>query len=280
MPIKLLALDLDGTIVADLHTIPDRIQTAVKATTERGVHVTIATGRGYSVTDKFVRVLDLTTPIICYQGALIYDPQSGEIIANEGLPLPLAHRLVDLARSHNLALILFLNNKAYLENSTTLSQAMLGDIGIPLMVVNDLKQVTTSSPLKGMIVLSAKEAGAVVAQLRTALGDHLNVFRSLDRLIEVTSPNVSKGHALATLADYLNIDRSEVMAIGDQDNDIEMIAWAGVGIAMGNGSTGAKAAADHIAPSISQEGAVWAIERFILRQSFGTPLRRSQDSAL
>ena len=132
--------------------------------------------------------------------------------------------------------------------------------------MNDLKQVATSPPNKGLIVHPAEEAATAAEQLAVALGNNLNVFRSLDTLIEVTSPNVSKGHALAALADYYGISQSEVMAIGDQDNDIDMIAWAGVGVAMGNASLGAKAAADYIAPPISEEGAAWAIEEFVLER--------------
>jgi hydroxymethylpyrimidine pyrophosphatase-like HAD family hydrolase len=103
--------------------------------------------------------------------------------------------------------------------------------------------------------------------LQTAVGDRLNVFHSLDILIEITSPNVSKGHALETLAAYYGIPYSEVMAIGDQDNDVDMIAWAGVGVAMGDASPKAQAAADYIAPPFDEDGAVWAIEKFILEQS-------------
>jgi hypothetical protein len=77
---------------------------------------------------------------------------------------------------------------------------------------------------------------------------------------------VSKGHALATLAARYGIARHEVMAIGDHDNDVDMIAWAGIGVAMGDASSQVKAAADHIAPPLAQEGAAWAIEHFILEQ--------------
>lgn len=264
MSIKLLALDLDGTLVADLHTIPLRTQTAIKAAAEQGVRVTIATGREYGVTQKFVEMLGLTTLIICYQGALIYNAQTGETFANEGLSVPQAHRLIDLARSYDLALNLYLDGQAYTERLTARSRAFINDIGISAVEVGDLKQVMTRSPLKGLIVHPAEEAMAVTVQLQAALGDSLSVFRSLDELIEVTSPNVSKGRALKTVAAYYDIPRHEVMALGDQDNDVEMIAWAGVGVAMGNASPQAKAAADHIAPPLSEEGAAWAIEHFIL----------------
>lgn len=266
MPIRLLALDLDGTILADLHTIPPRTQAVIKGAVEQGVHVTIATGREYDITHKFVEVLGLTTPTICCQGGLIYNGQTGETINRDGLSVPLAHQLIDLARTRPFALHLCLDGKGtYTESATPFSRKILGDVGGSIVEVSDLKQVVTVPPTKGLIVHPADEAGALVDELQATLNGSLSVFRSHTMLIEVTSPTVSKGHALAFLANYYGIPQSEVMAIGDQDNDIEMIVWAGLGVAMGNASAGAKAAADVIAPPLSEEGAAWAIEKFVLQ---------------
>lgn len=268
MPIRLLALDLDGTILADLHTIPPRTQAAIKAAVDQGVYVSIATGREYDVTHKFVQMLGLTGPTICCQGALIYNAHTGETIGQEGLPLPLAHQLVDLARAHRLALHLHLDGAGvYTESATALSRQVLAEVGATVLEVSDLKQILTRPPTKGLIVHPADAAGGLVAELKSTLNGHLSVFRSHSVLIEITSPTVSKGYALASLADYYGIPQHEVMAIGDQDNDIEMIAWAGLGVAMGNASTGAKAVADVVAPPVGEEGAAWAIEQFILQGS-------------
>ncbi len=267
MTIKLLALDLDGTLLADMHTIPPRTQTAIKAAVERGVCVTIATGREFATTKKFVDSLGLTTPTICFQGALIYASRTGETIASKGLSLVQAHQLIDLARRHKLALSLYFNGHGYAEYTTAQSRTFYQDIGAMLTVVDDLKTAMNEPPIKGLIVHPAKEGEALANRLQIALGNSLNVFHSHHMLTEVTAPNVSKGDALATLADYYGIHQNEVMAIGDQDNDIEMIDWAGLGVAMGNASANAKAVADHIAPLVSEEGAAWAIERFILEQN-------------
>ena len=264
MPIQLLASDLDGTLVADLHNIPARTQAAIKAAVERGVHVVIATGREYGVTKKFIEMLTLDTPIICYQGAMIYEPKSGQTIGNQGFPVSLAHKLIDVARARKLSLNLYIDHKAYTEYLSAEGRALFGSLGTPLIEVKDLKAAIIASPTKGLIFHPAEEAGAVAAELKAVLGGSLSVFRSLDTLIEITALNVSKGYALATLADHYHIPQAEVMAIGDQDNDIEMIAWAGLGVAMGNASEGVKAVADVIAPPLSEEGAAWAIERFIL----------------
>jgi Cof subfamily protein (haloacid dehalogenase superfamily) len=265
MSIKLLALDLDGTLVADLRTVPPRTQAAIKAAVRQGVKVAIATGREFAATKSFVNLLGLTTPTICYQGALIYDSQAGQTIASQGIPLSLAHHLIDLSRTHTIPLNLYANDTAYTEHVTPQSRAMYRNIGALQVEVRDLKQAISRDPIKGLIVHPAGEGERLVALLRNALGDSLRVVRSLPTHIELIAPGVSKGQALATLAAHYDISQHQVMAIGDQDNDIEMIEWAGLGIAMGNASPGAKAAADVIAPPLSEEGAIWAIERFILQ---------------
>lgn len=265
MPIRLLALDLDGTILADLHTITPRTQATIKAAVEQGVYVSIATGREYDITHKFVQMLGLTTPTICCQGGLIYNGHTGETLSLEGLSVPLAHQLIDLARVRRLALHLYLGEtRSYTEAATPLSREVFVAVGAAINEVSDLKEVIISPPVKGLIVHPAEEADALVAELQTAMNAHLTIIRSHPILIEITSAVVSKGRALETLANYFGVPQSEVMAIGDQDNDIEMIAWAGLGVAMGNASAGAKAVADVIAPPLSEEGAAWAIEKFIL----------------
>jgi Cof subfamily protein (haloacid dehalogenase superfamily) len=266
MPIKLLAVDLDGTLVADLHTIPSRTQAAIKATVAQGVIVTIATGREYEITHQFANLLGLTGPIICFQGAVIQDAHTGASIASETLSLAATHRLIDVSRSLNVTLTLYGSGIAYSEQMTPQGKIFFNNIGTTMIEVKDLKQAVTNRPIKGMIIHSPEEGEAICAQLQANLDGVLKVFRSLENLIEITAANVSKGHALATLAAHYGIDQGDVMAIGDQDNDVDMIAWAGIGVAMGNASPNAKAAADHIAPPLAEEGAAWAIEHFILEQ--------------
>jgi Cof subfamily protein (haloacid dehalogenase superfamily) len=267
MSIKLLATDLDGTLVADLHTIAPRTQAAIKAAVEQGVMVTIATGREYEITRKFVETLGLTGPIICHQGAVIQDAQTGQLIAAQTLSLTKTHQLVDLARSMNLALSLHYNGHAHTEQPTTQSLEFFSNIGTAMTKVDDLKQTDSREPVKAIIVHPAAEGETILSELQTSLNGSMKVFRSLDVLIEVTPHGVSKGHALATLAAQYGLAKNEVMAMGDQDNDVDMIAWAGIGVAMGDASPKAKAAADHIAPPLADEGAAWAIEHFILGES-------------
>jgi Cof subfamily protein (haloacid dehalogenase superfamily) len=265
MPIKLIALDLDGTLLVDWHTMTAPVQAMVKAASEHGVKVVIATGREFTAATKFYHQLGLTTPIICFQGGLIHNAHTDETIAIHGLGVPLAHQLIDLARQQNLALFLYGRKQVFTENGSKEGYALLAAIGSPTRTVANLKQTINFSPIKGIVVQSPEEVAQLLPNLQARLDrDVVSVIRSLENAIEFIPAHVSKGIALATVAKYYGIAQNEVMAMGDQDNDVEMLAWAGLSVAMGNASDKAKAEADVIAPSVDQDGVAWAIQRFVL----------------
>lgn len=265
MPIRLIAFDLDGTIVPDFHTIAPRVQAALRAAQERGVVVTLATGREYGVLKKFITLLNLRAPIICLQGALTVDPLTDATVSGSFMDSATARRVVEMARAQRLALYLYPGERAYAESASPLSRAMFAATQSPVQEVANLMDVLEPPPFKALIVEEAERVPGLMAEWQAALTDlPVDVTRSLETLIEIVPQGVSKGRALADLAARLGIAREDVMAVGDQDNDVEMLAWAGIGVAMGNASPKARAAADHLAPSIEEDGAAWAVERFVL----------------
>ncbi len=133
-----------------------------------------------------------------------------------------------------------------------------------MTAVKDLAGWLSRPPIKFLFFEQEEAVPELVRDMQAQFNGHLQVVRSWDRLIEATGPNISKGEALARLAAHVGASQSGTMAVGDQDNDVSMIAWAGLGVAMGNASPAAKAVADVIAPSLEDDGAAWAIERYIL----------------
>ncbi len=120
-------------------------------------------------------------------------------------------------------------------------------------------------PAKFLIVVDTPEqAAALDEELRARFAGRLRIVRSYRIFVEGNPLEASKGQGLARLAAHLSIPQQEVMAIGDQDNDADMVAWAGFGVAMGNGSPAVKAVADYVAPPVEEDGAAEAIERFVL----------------
>ena len=265
MPIKLLALDLDGTLVHEFHNISPVVQNAIQSVLDQEIKVVIATGRAYAEAEKFIHLLGLDTPIICFQGGLIYDPGQDKIIYRRTMQPALAARIIDLTRQRRLPFHLFYKDKIYVENPSEQSRLLLSTVGSPVEEVSDLKQFLSEPPIKGLVVSPLDESNKLLAELHEKLShEPITLTRSLDMLIEILPQDVSKGSALIELARMYGIAQEEVMAIGDHDNDVEMLEWAGLSVAMGNGSQQAKAAAQYIVPPITEDGVAYAIEKFIL----------------
>jgi hydroxymethylpyrimidine pyrophosphatase-like HAD family hydrolase len=139
--------------------------------------------------------------------------------------------------------------------------------GLPVVELPDLRAALDPPPTKFVITCPADEADAILAELDARFGQVLHIVRSHDILVEGVAPSVSKGHALAKLAELLDVPQAEVMAIGDRDNDVPMLAWAGLGVAMGDAPPVVRAAARWLAPPLAEDGAAVAIEHFILNRS-------------
>jgi len=266
---RLLVLDLDGTIVDSRLQVSPRVRAALKKAIDAGVRVTLASGRPFHNMRPFANDLGIRDPVICYQGAVVQDPGSGEVYFHCGVPLHLAREFIDVVRGHGWDLCLFLDDRLYAERITPLVRyyAEYSPIKEQLNPVADLKALLSHEPTKLVVVSEAEQAAMVNDLLRVHFWGRLRIVRSFPRFVEGTSLAASKGQALSFLAEKLGVTQAETMAIGDNDNDTDMIAWAGLGVAMGNASAAVKAVAGYVAPSIEEDGAAEAIERFILEQS-------------
>jgi Cof subfamily protein (haloacid dehalogenase superfamily) len=266
LAVRLLALDLDGTIVGDGMQVSVRVRGAVRKALDAGVHVTIASGRPFRQTRLFADDLGIREPLICYQGAVVRDALSGEVYFRRAVPLHLAHEFIDVAREHEWDLSVFVDDGLYVERVTPLARfyAEYGPIQEELNPVGDLRAFVSSEPIKLIVVTEAEQAGMANDLLKERFAGRLRIVRSFACFVEGTNLAASKGQALSFLAGKLGVTQAETMAIGDHDNDADMVAWAGLGVAMGNASPAVKAAADYVAPSIEEDGAAEAIERFTL----------------
>jgi hydroxymethylpyrimidine pyrophosphatase-like HAD family hydrolase len=131
--------------------------------------------------------------------------------------------------------------------------------------VGDLVDALPGDPVKFIITVpTAAEADRAEAALRALAAGRFQVMRSHEQFVEGLARDVSKGDAVSRLARHLGIEQEGVMAIGDSENDRSMVAWAGLGVAIGNATPVVKAAADVIAPPQAADGAAWAIEQYVL----------------
>lgn len=268
-PIRLAALDLDNTLVGLDMALGPRVRAAVRAALERGVAVTIATGRGPEPTVQFARELGLNAPLICFQGGLVYDYAARRVLHETRLDPAVIPIIVRLAAAHAWNLQFETPTMIYLPLESNHPSALLDG----LMSVSPWRRVALpeglpETPHKFILAVhDPAERDALAAELHqklAAAGLDVHVVPSHPILVEGTPPGVNKATGLAWLADYMRIPREAVLAVGDNDNDAPMLAWAGVGVAVENASPAARAAADWIAPPVEAEGAAAALERYAL----------------
>lgn len=271
MTIRLIALDLDGTIIGrHMHASP-RVHRAIRAASDAEVTVTLASGRFFGSTLVLAQELDIRAPLICYQGALIKDAETTETLLCRGIPMNLAQAVLDHAARHRLDVAACLDDRIYVGELTSGLRffAEYSPQREEVVSVGDLPAFLTREPLKLVFVTDEHQAPTAATALTERFGSELNVVRSFARFVEITHKAASKGQALAFLANQLGVARQETMAIGDNDNDADMVAWAGVGVAMGNATEAVKRVAVHVTGTLAEDGAATAIEHLVLGRDNG-----------
>jgi Cof subfamily protein (haloacid dehalogenase superfamily) len=264
---KLLALDLDGTILGPALDIKPEVARAITAAQARGVRVTLATGRMFGSTVPYARQLDIHDPLICYQGALIRDPITGEIYQHVVAPGNLAAEAIVMLQERDIFVIAYIEERLCAAERRPELDLYLQwhPQGIEVVIDSDLAAMAAAhAPTKLLFVADTEVVERETARLAAHFAGRLSVVRSHALFGELTALGISKGAALAALAARLGVPREQVVAIGDHENDLPMIEWAGLGLAMGNAIPAVRAAASAIIPPVEEAGVAWAIERYIL----------------
>jgi Cof subfamily protein (haloacid dehalogenase superfamily) len=266
MTYRLLACDIDGTIVHFPNPPSPRVTDAIRTAAAAGVVICLVTGRAYRRARPIAQALGLDTPLICNHGGSIRTAQSGETIHRRTLPRSLAAQIVAWLQQQDIRQLVFDGDVVY-------HNAQPGEVVDDFAVYTRGPQSVYAPDLlpilpEGIeIILNTSHdhdrLAAVFARTQARYGDRTRVLFSHPFGVDVL-PNSSKSEALAWLSSHLGISQHEVMAIGDGDNDVDMLAWAGMGVAMGDGTPNARAAADVIAPPFADDGLAWAVERYIL----------------
>ncbi|MEH1831911.1 MAG: Cof-type HAD-IIB family hydrolase [Nostoc sp.] len=269
--IKLLVLDIDGTIAGHSNTLSTGVKQAIIAAQARGIQVAIATGRMYRSALRFHQEIGSTLPLMAYQGAWIQDPITQKIHRHWVVSREIAHQLIDYFEQPELRSLLsvhfYINDQLYVRELTRETQIYAERSGIIPIPVGDLRQTLTNEPTK---ILALCDDTDLINQLlgnmrRQYTPAELYLTTSVATFFEATNASVNKGTAVRYLAEeLLGLQTANVMAIGDNFNDLEMLEYVGLGVAMGNAPAGVQAIAQWVAPSVEEDGAAVAIEKFLL----------------
>jgi Cof subfamily protein (haloacid dehalogenase superfamily) len=279
LDIRLLVLDIDGTICGASNQVSDTVKQAIRQAQAKGIQVAIATGRMYSSARRFYEEIGSTLPILAYQGAWIQDPITNIVHRHLPVPAPLAAELIDYFEQPHLrapvSVHLYANDRLYIREVRSDTVAYQVRSSIKPILVPDLRQVLqsdTDADINPTKVLAMAENPQLIYQMLEELRsqfspEQLYITRSLPIYLEATHPLSNKGHAVRFLSEeLLGLKPHNVMAIGDNFNDLGMLAYAGLGIAMGNAPDEVRAIAKWVAPSIEEDGVAAAIENFLLRK--------------
>lgn len=257
--IRLLALDLDGTLLTPERKLSPRSIEALKKAQESGLIVCLASGRAVSTIRPFANEASVVGPIVSANGAYLLD-ESGAEILHRGLAPHVIQWLLDFARERSVHVNHYLR-----ENITMNQESKWGDL-YRQRVASDHTPVpvgdfSREDATKILYIGSEPEMDLLESQVRGRIQpDWATIVRSEAEYLEFLPSGISKGWGLMKLAEFLGVPQEETAALGDYSNDLEMIQWAGFSGAMGNALDEVKAEADVIVPDNTNDGAAEFIE--------------------
>ena len=261
--IRLIAMDLDGTLVKGEQGVTPRVRRAIDDVRAAGIEITIATGRMFRSARRFATDLQVTLPIICYQGSLVRDPVTGVTHQHEVLPAGPAQAAVEFARQQGLHVNAYIDDELYMEADTPEGRFYAASSNVPITFVDDLAVAVTAGSTKLVFVMDEDRVLDAVADMDGRFGPAVQATRSHPRFAEVVRRDVNKGTALARVASVADVLLEQTMGIGDNLNDLDLVRAAGIGVAMGDGDPQVLAAADWITGSYEDDGVAQAIERLL-----------------
>ncbi len=263
---RMLAIDLDDTLLNGKLQISQRNKEYIRRAKEAGVHVTLATGRMYCSALPYAQELNINLPLITYQGALVKEAGSGEVLLHRPVPLELAREAMVWVKKLGYHINLYMDDKLYVEKMTPEAETYMRISGITAHPVGDLVAFMQEAPTKVLFVGEVRELDQLELAMRQHFASSLHICKSKPHFLEISHPEATKGHALDTLARRSGLTAEQVIAIGDAPNDLEMIEYAGLGAVMGNASPEVKEKANYVASSNEEDGVAQVIAKFIFQE--------------
>ena len=268
MEIKLIACDMDGTLLhSDGLTLSARNKAAVRRALAAGKIFLLATGRMYLGALAAARELELDIPVICYNGALVRGSVSGSILYEQPLRQETAQALLDFCRQRGLYVQAYFGDACYVERETAFSRYYGRINGVTVEAVGEAVYKADSAPYKLLVVTEDKDFERVMAALEQEFAGRADLYLSQRNFIEVMEPGVNKWAAVKSVAASYGVEPREIMCIGDSNNDVSMVAGAGLGVAMGNATEGVRQAARIVTACNDDDGVALVLESILTEQA-------------
>ena len=266
--IKLVAIDLDGTLLSSRKTITPRTHTAIKAAAAAGIKVVLATARPPRSVRTYYEALKLDTPTINYNGALIWDEMRRRAVEHVPLDAAVAKRVIAWGRKLYPKLLVSVEilDKWYTDHFDDTPEYMT-ETGRHFSpdFIGPLDAFMRVPITKLMLLGNPAWIAELEIQASRKFGQTVSHTRSDPHMLQLMSPETSKAQALEKIASAFGISSREVMAIGDAPNDVHMLKWAGLAVVPENGWADVKKMAHHVVASNDADGVAEAFMKFVLR---------------
>jgi len=265
---KMIVSDIDGTLMGKDHIIHDLTKEVVFRLRDRGIYFTLATGKNLPATVSQADTLEIDLPLILINGAMLQTRQ-GKVLEQSVLPVDVTCEFVEIGESQGRDLVMYINEDILVREVNENIENVYGSVRSGMTEVGDWGLIRARLPdvNKCLVVDSINRENLINIgkDFEGAFGDRADIVHASLSLVEVMPKGITKAVGIKKLADALNVDLGEVIAFGDFDNDIEMLASAGLGLAVENASPGAKAAARFVIGSVDVEGPAAFLQKILDR---------------
>jgi Cof subfamily protein (haloacid dehalogenase superfamily) len=267
MKIHLVAIDLDGTLLNSANEISEASATILRTIrAEHNVHVVLASARPPRSVLPFYHLLELDAPMINYNGALVFDPPSRRVLLHTPVSGKIARGVAELARREypDVLVSAEILDRWYTDRVDNAYVTETGRLFRPDLVAP--MDEWLSGPVTKLLLLGESDELRRIGKLMaTEYRYQITVIQTEPELLQITHPTVSKAQALKTVAGEMAVRREQVMAIGDNANDLEMLRWAGIGVAMANAPMEVQAVANYVTDFNDADGVAKAIHELIIK---------------
>lgn len=267
---KLIALDMDGTLLNEEKKITDRTKIAINKAKEMGVTVVLATGRPIAGVTRYLEELDMFTEedyVLSFNGALVLKTKNKEVISNVTITGEDLHYLYNISKELGVNIHAFSEEEGLItpkSSQYTEVEANINNISYKIVDFNEVPKDETI--VKLMFIDEPNVLEEAIKKLPAEVYEKYTVIRSAPFFLEFMNKTANKGVGVELLAKHLGVKRSEIIAIGDAGNDLHMIEYAGLGVAMGNAFDEVKERANYIADTNENHGVAKVIEEFVLNK--------------
>ncbi len=263
--IKLIASDMDNTLLNSNIEISGRNAVAVRKAVAAGLVFVLATGRMYVSARPHALRMGLDTPIIAYNGALVRS-LSGQILYEHKVKLSTAQAVLDYCRANKLYTQVYVDDQLLIERENDYSRMYTGITKVSATAIGSALYTAAKEPYKILLIMPREKFAAAWEEIAARFAGQLDVTSSMETFLELMEPGVNKWEAVKATAAGYGIQPSEIMCIGDSSNDLPMITNAATGVAVANAAANVRERADIVTASNDDDGVALVLEELLARQ--------------